>query len=152
MEYNYRDHAGNTGDSVIRTIIITSFSCDDVDISTGECEALVALYNSTDGRNRYNSGGWLQSTGVCGVRSGIICDGNGHIGRIDLSNNNLSGYIPVELNNLTALQSLILESNNISSIVDGAFSGMTELNLINLKYNQLTSLPVSIFNLSLIHI
>jgi hypothetical protein len=38
----------------------TAFSCDVVtDIPKAECEALVALYNSTNGANWANKSGWL---------------------------------------------------------------------------------------------
>ena len=64
------------------------------DISQSECEALVALYNSTDGDNRnYNTNrlgsGDSSPETVCD-RYGILSCGGGHVGWINLSSNNLS--------------------------------------------------------------
>ncbi|MCX6824461.1 MAG: leucine-rich repeat domain-containing protein [candidate division SR1 bacterium] len=145
MEYSYIDHAGNTGNSVLRTIIVTSFSCNDVtDISTPECEALVALYNSTDGRNRYNSGGWLQPGTVCGTRYGITCSGT-QVTEINIQGNNLSGTI-TSLSGLSYLTYLGLSSNRITSIESGAFNGLSSLIQLALDADQLTSLSNGMFN------
>ena len=64
--------------------------CDYVsDVSTGECEALVDLYHSTNGSGwTYNTGGWLVNTGVCN-RSGVVCDTN-HITEVNLGTCSLS--------------------------------------------------------------
>ena len=43
--------------------------CDTVTgIPLTECEALTALYNSTDGPNWFDNFGWLTSTAPCGVK------------------------------------------------------------------------------------
>jgi len=62
------------------------------EIPTVECEALIALYDSTDGENWRNNTGWNVTNTPCSWR-GITCDG-GHVTILSLSSNRLSGSIP----------------------------------------------------------
>jgi|GEM_PF-6941677 len=45
--------------------------CDNATIPSSECEALVDLYNSTDGENWTNNDNWLQ-TGNIDEREGVV--------------------------------------------------------------------------------
>ena len=82
--------------------VITSCP-DDVlsEIPTLECEALVALFNSTDGPNWTNNSEWLETDTPCSW-SGVTCDAD-HVTRLDLADNLLNGSIPAELGSLSNL-------------------------------------------------
>jgi hypothetical protein len=61
-----------------------------IDISESECEALVDLYNSTNGDGWTNKNGWFAGSSACNNnRYGVWCDNN-HVRDINLENNNLS--------------------------------------------------------------
>ena len=83
----------------------TDFSCADVtEIPQIECEALVALYNSTDGASWRNNQGWLVTCIPCSWH-GVSCL-EGYVSRVDLENNQLTGGIPPQLGNLGNLRVL----------------------------------------------
>ena len=74
-----------------------------------ELEALQAIYNSTSGANWNRNDDWLSEKSPC-EWYGISCI-DGVIVEIDLSNNNLDGFIPPEIGDLVALRSLLLDGN-----------------------------------------
>jgi len=122
--------------------------CDSVtEIPQSECEALVVLYNSTDGSTWTNNTGWLQTITPC-FWNGISCD-NGHINSIQLSSNNLSGNIPPELGNLTKLEHLYLFSNHLSGCIPAELGNLINLEYLNLWANHLSgSIPYQLGNLT----
>jgi hypothetical protein len=61
------------------------------EIPQSECEALVALYNSTNGPGWLDNTNWLETTTPCSWY-GVLCSG-GHVYDVDLSSNQLSGTI-----------------------------------------------------------
>ena len=63
-------------------------------IPTAECEALVALYNSTDGDNWADNAWWLLLADPCSL-FGVGCSG-GHVLQLELQSNNLTGSIPAD--------------------------------------------------------
>ena len=73
-----------------------------------ECEALVALYNATDGANWTDNTNWLATTTPCDWY-GVTCTA-GQVTHLGLAVNQLNGEIPPELGNLSALTSLSLGS------------------------------------------
>ncbi len=77
----------------------------------GDRDALVALYNATDGaywRNRVN---WLTETAPIGNWFGVSTDGDGCVVVLYLGNNGLSGQLPPELGNLDTLD---LDGNRLT--------------------------------------
>jgi hypothetical protein len=57
---------------------------------------------------------------------------------LNLSNNNLTGHIPLSLRNLTELESLDLSQNKLSGIIPPQLTQLTFLASFNVSYNQLT--------------
>ena len=90
-------------------------------ISSAERDALIALYNSTNGDNWNNNSGWKDAPldadgfampGTEYTWHGITCnEGNTTVLEINIYQNNLNGTIPPELGNLTNLTKLSLSSN-----------------------------------------
>ena len=75
-----------------------------------ECQALVALYTSTNGPGWTNKSGWLATDTPCSWY-GVSCNA-GHVIGVSLDSNQLSGSIPPELGNLTNCGSLYLSPTN----------------------------------------
>ena len=88
------------------------FECNQVtEIPQAECEALVALYNSTDGDNWTTNLDWLVTNTPCSW-FGLACY-SGHVGDLFLYDNNLSGAIPSELGSLSELQFFSIYENSV---------------------------------------
>jgi len=127
---------------------LTSFDCSTATgIPQSECEALVALYNSTNGDGWTNHSNWLATTTPCGWY-GVTCESD-RVTRLGLSTNQLSGAIPPEIGNLTALQGLYLYSNRLSGAIPPEIGNLTALQYFSLSSNQLSgAIPPKIGNLT----
>ncbi|MCV6638966.1 leucine-rich repeat domain-containing protein, partial [Candidatus Albibeggiatoa sp. nov. NOAA] len=116
-----------------------AFSCADT-ATTGvpqvECEALVALYDSTDGDNWKNNTNWKTAMPV-GSWYGINLF-NGNVTYIDLSSNNLNGVLSDELAQLIKLASLKLNANQLTGMIPSELGQLTKLHTLYLSSNQLT--------------
>lgn len=121
--------------------ITPAFSCANVtEIPRSECEALVALYNSTDGSNWTNRGGWLASDTPCSWY-GTTCDA-GHVTELRLSRNQLSGSLPAELLNLEQLRVLSVYLNKLVGALPPDLSRLPQLREVDFFNNQFTgSIP-----------
>ncbi|NOZ78353.1 MAG: hypothetical protein GXP48_04070 [Acidobacteria bacterium] len=83
-------------------------------IPAAERQALVDLYNSTNGAAWTNSTGWLGAAGTESSLYGVTCDGGETtVTGLNLFNNNLVGTIPATLGNLTQPTFLGLGYNRI---------------------------------------
>ena len=118
------------------------------EIPQSEYEALVALYNSTDGANWSNNSGWLETNTPCNWY-GVTCSA-GHVTGLSLGLNQLSGSIPPELGNLTNLQSLFLNQNQLSGSIPPELGNLVNLQDLRLyNNNQLSgSIPPQLGNLT----
>ena len=85
-------------------------------IPQSEREALIALYNSTNGAGWTNNTGWLGAPGTECSWFGLSCTGDS-IELIQLHSNGLSGSIPAALGQLGALKSLSLSSNQLNGSI-----------------------------------
>lgn len=101
-----------------------------------ECEALVALYNSTDGVSWYDDDEWMATDTPCNWY-GVLCN-EGNVTNLFLWSNNLSGAIPSALGNLTKLSSLSLDENKLSGSIPSELWELTELRSLSLSNNQLS--------------
>ncbi len=81
------------------TTMIRTDCAAQTDVPPAECEALLVLYNATDGPRWVQNSGWGQNDAVCSWH-GVTCT-NGHVTQLNLSNNQLNGSIPPELATLT---------------------------------------------------
>ncbi|MDF1550818.1 MAG: immunoglobulin domain-containing protein [Bacteroidales bacterium] len=120
-------------------------------VSQIEFEALVALFNSTNGNNWTNNSGWDINATACDVSESwyglSVIDG--HITEIVLTNNNLVGSIPSDIGNLTYLNRLYLEQNTLSGTIPSEIGNLTQLTRIYLNYNNLSgNIPIEIGNLA----
>ncbi|OAD21982.1 receptor protein kinase-like protein, partial [Candidatus Thiomargarita nelsonii] len=113
---------------------------------TVECEALIALYDSTDGENWGYNAGWNVTNTPCSW-FGVGCAG-GHVRAIEVRDNQLSGSIPSELGNLSNLLLLILSNNQLSGSIPWEFGNLSQLEGLFLNNNQLSgSIPAELANM-----
>lgn len=112
-----------------------------------ECEALVALYNSTNGAGWTNATDWLVTNTPCSWY-GVVCSG-GHVTQLNLFSNNLAGPLPPELGNLASLQKLLLYSNALTGSIPEELGNLAALTDLYLNQNQLTgSIPPALGGLT----
>lgn len=99
-------------------------------------EALIALYNATNGDNWINNDNW------CSVKPvsewyGINVLSPTYI-TIDLGNNNLAGSLPKEIGQITYLRQLNLCGNQLSGEIPKELGNLQYLTNIHLDNNQLS--------------
>ncbi|RKZ79944.1 MAG: hypothetical protein DRR19_24310 [Candidatus Parabeggiatoa sp. nov. 1] len=117
------------------------------EIPQAECEALLHMYHSTKGKHWKNNNGWNSTNTPCDWK-GISCN-YGHVTRLELDYNQLSGPIPKSIGNLSQLKSLSLDSNKISGPIPESIGYLSQLQRLVLSNNQLSGpIPESIGNLS----
>ena len=111
-------------------------------------DALVALYWAADGDKWTNNDNWFSDAPV-GTWYGVTADANGRVIELDLWDNDLSGTIPPELGNLTALMELSLGGNQLSGTIPAALGNLTALASLGLEGNQLSgTIPTELGNLT----
>ena len=127
-------------------------------VSPVERQALLDLYNATNGPGWTNSTGWGGAEGTectwygvtCGVaRPGYALQDAGlPVTVLDLSNNNLVGTIPASIMNLVGLIDLRLSNNQLSGSIPAGIGNLTNLTNLCLGNNLFTgTLPSTIGNL-----
>lgn len=146
-----RSQAASRSEAASNHVEPEQFSCTNVtEISQDECEALVALYNGTDGPNWADQSGWLVTNTPCSWY-GVTCDEE-HITQLDLSgsiftlNFGLQGDLPAEIGNLDHLTLLDLSDNFLSSLPT-TLGNLDNLTYLDLFANRLSNLPATIGNL-----
>ena len=116
-------------------------------------DALVALYNATDGANWMDNWNWLNGA-PNDSWAGVATDLRGRVVGIDLGANWLNGQIPPELGNLTNLKTLSLYGNLryrvwLNGQIPPELGNLTELVELNLFSNQLSGqIPPELGNLT----
>jgi hypothetical protein len=116
-------------------------------IPKSECEALVALYNSTFGPNWLYQTGWLATYTPCSWR-GVACEGE-HVTELRLLVNHLTGSIPSRLGDLAYLEVLDMQGNDLTGSIPETLGSLSNLQRLWLTVNKLAgSVPSSLGNLS----
>ncbi len=107
--------------------------------------ALLALYNSTNGPNWFNS--WNLNNNV-DTWFGIYVI-NGRVVNIELFQNNLTGTLPPEIGNLDSLVILNIEMNQIGGYIPIEIGNLTMLKKMFLSANLFSGeIPIEIGNLT----
>ena len=132
------------------------FDCGNVtEIPQVECEALVALYESTDGDNWNHNTDWLATNTPCSWY-GVTCEAE-HVTMLKLPGNNAQGALPAEIGELTALRYIDLGERyiygeglkwNSLTALPPEIGNLKQLTHLDLQFNHLTSLPTEIGGLS----
>jgi len=110
-------------------------------IPASECDALVALYNATNGATGWNNKlNWLLNESPCNWL-GVTCDASSpaHVISLALNANNLSGALPAEIANLASLQTLDLGDNPLNDEIPAAITGLASLTSLTLSCGPYTS-------------
>ena len=114
-------------------------------VPDSEYNALVALYNNTDGPNWTNNANWLTANPNW---YGVTVE-YAHVTSLVLWSNNLAGDIPASLGNLTKLHELNLGANRVTGPIPAQIGNMTSLWTCDLSRNALTGeIPSSITSLT----
>ena len=117
-------------------LIALTAACGESESASLDRDALVALYNSTDGPNWTNNANWLtdvelgQWHGVATFRGRVIA--------LELRLNQLRGEIPPELGSLARLQVLDLRTNDLSGEIPSGFGELASLTGLALQGNRLS--------------
>ena len=114
-----------------RVVTIESgFSCYESDST-----ALAALYHQTNGDQWTKKTKWL-SNAPLDQWYGITTNTSGCVTEINLTNNNLSGIIPTEMNSLTELTSFKISQNSLMALA--FLTPLANLTTLEVQHNQLT--------------
>ena len=111
-----------------------------------ERDALITLYNSTNGANWTNKTNWLGAVGTECTWFGVTCSEGGSVETLALPANNLVGILPAQLGALDAMTTLDLSSNQLSGTIPAHLARLA-LSTLNLSNNQLNgSIPSDLGN------
>ncbi len=100
-------------------------------------EALVALYNSTNGPNWTNATNWLSEEPL-GTWFGVRTNERGEVTGLDLEENNLQGRIPAELGKLSHLTVLYLSDRLLGGSIPSEMGQLHNLRHLRIHSAQLT--------------
>ena len=118
---------------------ILQFDCGNVsEIPQSECNALVAIYNSTNGPSWVDGTGWLVTNSPCSW-FGVAC-ASSHVIRLDLRENQLVGPIPADISVLAELDTLDFYRNGLTGPIPAGLGNLAKLTDLDLDENQLTCL------------
>jgi len=101
-------------------------------IPASEHNALVAIYNSTEGPHWNWSANWLGPAGTECTWAGITCNADGtHVTRVHLSWNNLTGRLPEAIGDLTELEFFAVDYNPLLGPIPAAIRYWTKIKFIS---------------------
>ena len=103
--------------------------------------ALVALYNATDGANWTTNTNWTTDQALSSW-SGVTTNSDGLVTRLVLNNNGLTGTLPTELGDLTALEYLDLRDNALSGALPSELADLTNLTSLLLERSRALTGPL----------
>ena len=106
------------------------------EIPSTECNALVTLYNSTNGPNWLDHTGWLSTLTPCSW-FGVNCLNN-HVYFLNLTDNQLSGALPSQIGDFPEMLAIYMANNQLNGNIPTQLSNLTKLIDLNLSHNQLS--------------
>ena len=123
--------------------ILLSFQISQSQVPTSERDALIALYNSTDGINwNTNSNTNWNTTSPVSDWAGVTVEsifGKDHVTEIYLSNSYLNGTLPNEIGNLTELKELTITNNeSLTGVIPATIGNLLKLETVSLFRNNLS--------------
>ena len=104
--------------------------------NNAERDALVAIFNATNGSEWIESENWVTDEFV-GVWFGITTDADGRVVKLELGSNGLQGTIPPEIAALSRLEVLDLGTNGLSGVIPVEIGELGNLTTLILSDNQL---------------
>lgn len=90
--------------------------------------AMVALYHATDGPHWTNNTNWLVPGQPLENWYGLTFSG-GRVMMLNLTSNNLNGYIPFEIANMTSLRYLMLNSNLLGGMIPSSLASLSSVRI-----------------------
>ena len=135
-----RLRAGTASRAASQSIVVHASN-----IPSGERQALLDFYTSTNGAGWTTNTGWNGAAGTECSWYGVTCDSGGTtVQQLALYANNLSGPFPATFGNLTNLQYLDLDTNQLTGPIPTELGGIINLQYLDLDTNQLTgSVPAA---------
>ncbi len=131
-----------------------SITTDNVFLPEAERNALIAIYNSTNGDDWDYNDNWkkedgsFNDEGTEGTWYGVYIENN-HVVFLDFAYNYLTGTLPPEIGNFPQLQHLWLYWNWIEGALPAEIGNLSQLETLDLDDNGFTgALPVELFNLT----
>lgn len=107
------------------------------DIPQSERDALLALYDATDGDNWNDNTGWGDAAGTECNWTGVSCDsGETTVQGLSLADNHLVGTLPSELGDLSNIQDLNLAGNVLTGEIPSSLN-LSSLDSVDLRWNGL---------------
>ena len=111
--------------------------CEDEPEESADRDALVALYNATDGPNWTNNTNWLSDRPL-GEWHGVTTDDGKMVIELYVVNNNLTGTLPAEIGRLRNISRFDLSGNRISGPIPPEIGQLRSLERLYMPHNQLT--------------
>jgi len=108
------------------------------EIPKDQCDALVALYDKTNGRywSDASTNNWTKLSHPC-LWQGVTCE-NGHVVELARAHQNLNGTIPLQISALTHLRRLYLDNNTLQGSIHNGLNALTRLEYLYLYNNKLS--------------
>jgi len=123
---------------IIPVLFALAASVAEAAIPLAERQALIAIYNGTNGGTWTTNTNWNGVAGTECTWFGVTCDvGQTTVTNIDLHTNNLTGSLPATLNSLTGLVSFRAYNNQLTGPIP-SLAGLTNLASFYAFNNQLT--------------
>ncbi|HKL72490.1 MAG TPA: T9SS type A sorting domain-containing protein [Marinilabiliaceae bacterium] len=104
-------------------------------VSQVEYDALVDLYDATNGPNWTTKTNW--TTGNVANWFGVTVE-DGHVTELKLPENNLVGSIPISFGDLHHLNEINFNENKLSGSIPAEFGGLINLKVLRLYENKLS--------------
>ncbi len=132
-------------DEVMAPPLMPALSADRaVAVAETDREALVALYNATDGPNWERKDNWLTDAALT-EWYGVVANSLGQVRWLTLSDNGLKGPVVPELGSLSALEFLGLGENELTGEVPAELADATRLTGLWINDNRITGIIPSTF-------